>query len=698
MGLFNWFKRDAKANTVSVMEDKVLSGLIQSLNYPVQQFNEFKIEKAVTDGYAKCIFVYRCVNLISQSIVALNFQIIDEKGQKVDTPQSKKIIDVLNRPNPLMPPNDVYDLLWKQQELTGSAYLKIARVGLGETAEIRELWPLYPDKMSVLPSSEPGKLVQHYVYQGPGGETKLRPDQVIHFKDIDPSNGLNGIGALRAAFRLVDISTEQDKWNYNSLLNRIVSDIAIRLEKSVGPEAVSTIRQKIMEQFAGGNNGRRVLILPKADEIMPLSQNAVDMDFNEGKKITREEILSGFGVPPTLVGILDKATYNNVETEEKIFWEHTLLPKIRRFCNTLTWAFQAQLPPGHKIWMDLSSVRALQVNYTERINNAKTMNMFLGVPLRECNRIFELGIDEKVIDEVEAQAEADQAMLEASLDDPAPEAGIPTAKKSQTLRKMIGNRAYSSIQLELHWRLADRKRVLWWAKAKKRFVAAFEDEKAALLAYIKKNGADEKGVTQFLHSYNKPWKKALDSVYSDVIGDFANMPFKKRAAKNKKQFNELLDEATNRFIRLNTGLKINQIKGTTMKKVENIIKTAYDNASTIAEVQAGLMDISVAVTDEVTGEIGVAYTKFSASRALMIARTEVGAAAGEGQQQAFDLSGFEQKMWIASMDKSTRDSHAALNGEIVDIDKSFSNGLMYPGDPAGGADEIINCRCTMVPA
>ena len=55
-----------------------------------------------------------------------------------------------------------------------------------------------------------------------------------------------------------------------------------------------------------------------------------------------------------------------------------------------------------------------------------------------------------------------------------------------------------------------------------------------------------------------------------------------------------------------------------------------------------------------------------------------------------------QKEWMATLDSRTRDSHAYLDGEKVDIDKKFSNGLMYPGDPDGVPAEVYNCRCTMV--
>lgn len=55
-----------------------------------------------------------------------------------------------------------------------------------------------------------------------------------------------------------------------------------------------------------------------------------------------------------------------------------------------------------------------------------------------------------------------------------------------------------------------------------------------------------------------------------------------------------------------------------------------------------------------------------------------------------------KKQWMATLDNRTRDSHAAIDGETVDVEKKFSNGLMYPGDPNGAAAEVYNCRCTMI--
>lgn len=54
-----------------------------------------------------------------------------------------------------------------------------------------------------------------------------------------------------------------------------------------------------------------------------------------------------------------------------------------------------------------------------------------------------------------------------------------------------------------------------------------------------------------------------------------------------------------------------------------------------------------------------------------------------------------KKGWMATLDHVTRDSHVDLDGEVVDVDRTFSNGLMYPGDSSGPPAEVYNCRCRL---
>ena len=87
------------------------------------------------------------------------------------------------------------------------------------------------------------------------------------------------------------------------------------------------------------------------------------------------------------------------------------------------------------------------------------------------------------------------------------------------------------------------------------------------------------------------------------------------------------------------------------------------------------------------------------TQAIRSARTIVTGAENKGRQDSYARATADgiilAKEWISTNDSRTRHSHAVLDGEIVDQDKKFDNGLMFPGDPSGRPEEVYNCRCTV---
>lgn len=86
--------------------------------------------------------------------------------------------------------------------------------------------------------------------------------------------------------------------------------------------------------------------------------------------------------------------------------------------------------------------------------------------------------------------------------------------------------------------------------------------------------------------------------------------------------------------------------------------------------------------------------------AIRNARTSMTGAQNLGRynsmKRAKDKGVGVKKGWLATLDMVTRNSHVQLDGEIQDIDKPFSNGLMYPADSSGRPEEVWNCRCRLV--
>jgi len=92
------------------------------------------------------------------------------------------------------------------------------------------------------------------------------------------------------------------------------------------------------------------------------------------------------------------------------------------------------------------------------------------------------------------------------------------------------------------------------------------------------------------------------------------------------------------------------------------------------------------------------------NRARTIAQTEVTRAYGAGTLAA----GIEQsrvtgrmlrKRWDTEQDARVRASHRAVDGEVRDLAMPFyvdGFPLLFPGDPMGPPETVINCRCDLV--
>lgn len=102
---------------------------------------------------------------------------------------------------------------------------------------------------------------------------------------------------------------------------------------------------------------------------------------------------------------------------------------------------------------------------------------------------------------------------------------------------------------------------------------------------------------------------------------------------------------------------------------------------------------------EITRNIA-SWARIPKNNAARIARTEAHRIQTKASMNACEKAKSKGanvvKQWDASLDAKTRDSHARIDGEIRELDERFSNGLLYPGDPSGRPEEVINCRCALL--
>ena len=92
--------------------------------------------------------------------------------------------------------------------------------------------------------------------------------------------------------------------------------------------------------------------------------------------------------------------------------------------------------------------------------------------------------------------------------------------------------------------------------------------------------------------------------------------------------------------------------------------------------------------------------------ARRIARTEIHNSHNTAVMDTYQELDVEYTMWISAGDDGrTRETHLGpadgvpdgVDGEIIPMGGTYSNGLQYPGDTSGPIEEWINCRCSNAP-
>lgn len=223
--------------------------------------------------------------------------------------------------------------------------------------------------------------------------------------------------------------------------------------------------------------------------------------------------------------------------------------------------------------------------------------------------------------------------------------------------------------------------------------ASFEPKLRRALSTGYKRAAEEYIKTGLfepaVRSVSEDLARQMGNMYKVAYSQYGRL-IEKQINKGKKDSGtiDMFEAALANFVKLYTGLKVTQIDNATIAMIA-------------AQVQAG-MNAGEHV-DEIGNRIrsiGVTESKY---RAHMISRTETHAAMNAAGDETARQSGrVKMKEWIPVNDYRTRRSDNSdydhVNVDPVPITEKFlvsGEYLRYPGDPAGSAGNIINCRCAV---
>ena len=150
-------------------------------------------------------------------------------------------------------------------------------------------------------------------------------------------------------------------------------------------------------------------------------------------------------------------------------------------------------------------------------------------------------------------------------------------------------------------------------------------------------------------------------------------------------------------------LDLAQLEGLKAAATHQIKGLSIDLANRVT-AQLGQVVAGVATPSQAADQVKRIVGTGGRRRALVIVRTEIGAAFSDAAQlrkeQALPLVPGLKKQWRRSGKLHSRPQHDAIDGQIVDVKAPFNIAgtlFMFPRDPAAPAGERINCGCVSLP-
>jgi HK97 family phage portal protein len=277
-------------------------------------------------------WVYACIYKLGTSTASAPFKIFYENNDGSFSEITKEPeFKIFIYPNDWFTRFDFFEATTVYLESTGKAFWEIVK---DEGGLIQEIYPLKPSNMK--PIKDRLKFIKGWNYElANGKKIRYSTDQIVYLRYFNPNNPYKGLSPLMASSNAVagDIFAEQ--YGLSFFKNSGRPDGLLTYEHELNDDDYDRIRKNWDKTHGGVSKGHRIGIIEQGMDYKTISTTQKDSEFIGQRKYYRDEILASFGIPPATVGVFESAIKANAETQERMFWTETMIPKLMKLAESI---------------------------------------------------------------------------------------------------------------------------------------------------------------------------------------------------------------------------------------------------------------------------------------------------------------------------------------------------------------------------
>lgn len=304
----------------------------------------------------------RAVTLLAGAVASLPLKVYRKTENGREPASENQVYKLLHRePNPMQTPFILKELIMNHLLLNGNFYAYID----WQHGKPAALWPLDPAAVTVEKDINTGALT--YRVNTAKGRQALQPAEVLHVLGIT-TDGVTGISPITLAREAIggaiaELKHGQSFFKHGANLSGVLQHPA-----HLGEEAAEALRKGWREKYSGSSNAGKVAVLEEGMTFAPVSLSNKDSQWLESRQVSVLDVARIFGVPPALLGHLEKASYSSQEAQNIEFLTHSLRPWLSRIEQACNRAFI-----GHSnLYCEFTTGDLLRTNLKDRYDAYRT--------------------------------------------------------------------------------------------------------------------------------------------------------------------------------------------------------------------------------------------------------------------------------------------------------------------------------------
>ena len=521
-------------------------------------------------------------------------------------------------------------------------------------------------------------------------------DDMFVMRDLNPYDPFGrGLGQSEPLADEIEIDEYAAKFQKNFFLNDATPATIISGE-DLTEEQRNRLEATWNESYKGVRNSHRATFLKTNVTVQKLAENMKDMDMIQGRIFIRDAVLEHFGVPREIMGITESSNRATSEAAQYIYAQNVLMPKLRMreeaintqllpmFGENLVWRYDDIVPKNQ----EFDKAKAID-GWNFGLLTKNESRQLLDLDDVENGDVYKssfsdvfLGADDDptAFSELDSGAVPEEDQVELTLPMDEPMKASPISHQAKMLMKSFDRELLKNERQFL--RAANH----FFSRQNEEILAVLEGDSKAKddireqLEQMIENGCTQEEIDSFIDGLYD-WDKGVAELSQLFAPLWQSTYLSGCQMANDAYHMSVNAERLYRFARTGGAQRVKRITETTKEGIRQIVASGIDTGETYQQIADGIKNLM----------------QSTPARARTIAQTEAHTSMMQGHMDGMQAGRIKTKKWLTSRDGAVRDSHKKLHGEVQDINKPFSNGLMFPGDPnVNKPEEVINCRCRMI--